>query len=534
MEKYTVLLVDDEEEMIRSMMKKIEWEALGFHVIGYAENGMKALELVEEYNPDVVMTDIRMPYMDGLELSRNLNNSYPSIKILILTGFDEFEYAKEAVSLEIDEYILKPINKAELTEIMIRLKDTLDRERSENRSIEALRHHYEEALPFIHANFFSALLQGRISESDIPRYLKDYEIKFERPYLCTLVIHTSNTHVSEGVNSMQLAASVVKLAMEKLGEKWKTRQFAYLSDYVLIAQLQDVTNVSELTDDFEKFSTIAKRLLGATVTIGIGGTCDNISLLAHSYEGAMKAVSYRAIYGSECAINISEVAPSEAVANYSLDAELSVLFSRLSLGDKESIKEAIEKYVNRISSKGISLHSHHIYIMELISSLSRFVNNYDIHLPGFTDDFPKLYTKLSAMDPDALGIWMEKTCFEINDILMNVLSSSTKSFVEKAKEYIGNNYSNPELSLELICGEIGVSQSYFSTVFKKETGSSFISYLTDCRMKNAERLLLEDNEKSYVIAAKVGYQDANYFSYVFKRKFGMSPSRYRTENMVDK
>lgn len=534
MGKYTVLLVDDEEEMIRSMMKKIEWESLGFQVVGYAENGVKALELVEEFNPDVVMTDIKMPYMDGLELSRNLNKSHPSTRILIFTGFDEFEYAKEAVRLEIDEYILKPVNSSELTEIMVRLKETLDKERGEIRSIEALRHHYEESLPFIHANFFSALLQGRISESDIPQYIKDYEIVFERPFLCALVIHTSTTHVPEGVNSRQLAASVVKLAMEKLGEKWQARQFSYLDDYVLIAQLQKETKVSELTDDFERFSAVAKRLLGATVTVGIGEVCDNISSLAHSYEGALTAVSYRAIYGSSCAINISEVAPSDSVVDYGLEAELSELLSRLRLGDKVSIRDAITKYVKGISSKGTSLNRHHIYIMELISSLSRFVNNYNITIPGFSDDFPKLYTKLSAMDPEALGIWMEKICFEINDILIKGLSSSTKSFVEKAKEYIRDNYSNPELSLELICGEIGLSQSYFSTVFKRETGSSFISYLTDYRMQKAVKFLIEDNEKSYIIAEKVGYQDANYFSYVFKRKFGMSPSKYRMENLVDK
>ena len=122
MDKYKVLLVDDEEEAIEAIRLKLEWETLGFKVIGSANNGVKALELVERLQPDVVITDIKMPYMDGLELARTLNEDYQNIHIIIFTGFDEFEYAKEAVHLEIEEYMLKPINSQELSECLKRLK----------------------------------------------------------------------------------------------------------------------------------------------------------------------------------------------------------------------------------------------------------------------------------------------------------------------------------------------------------------------------------------------------------------------------
>ena len=124
MDKYKVLLVDDEEEAIEAIRLKLEWETLGFEVIGSANNGVKALELVERLQPDVVITDIKMPYMDGLELARALNEDYQNIHIIIFTGFDEFEYAKEAVHLEIEEYMLKPINSQELSECLKRLKKT--------------------------------------------------------------------------------------------------------------------------------------------------------------------------------------------------------------------------------------------------------------------------------------------------------------------------------------------------------------------------------------------------------------------------
>ena len=128
---YKVLLVDDEEEVRNAIEQRINWEELGFEVIGKAQNGVKAMEIAEKLQPDVVITDIKMPYMNGLELARNLKEENPGVRILILTGFDEFEYAKEAVHLEIEEYILKPVNANELSECLKRLKNVLDKEREE-------------------------------------------------------------------------------------------------------------------------------------------------------------------------------------------------------------------------------------------------------------------------------------------------------------------------------------------------------------------------------------------------------------------
>ena len=159
--KYTVLLVDDEEEVIQVIMKKIDWEGLGFSVIGYANNGVKALEMVEEYQPDVVMTDIRMPYMDGMELAHRIREEFPGTKILIFTGFDEFEYAKEAVHLEVEEYILKPVNSVEMTKVFGQMKAKLDQEISEKRNAETLQRYYLESLPLLQANFYTTLIEGR-------------------------------------------------------------------------------------------------------------------------------------------------------------------------------------------------------------------------------------------------------------------------------------------------------------------------------------------------------------------------------------
>lgn len=162
---YTLLLVDDEEDVIEVIERKVSWEQIGFHVVGHAGNGFKALEMMEDMQPDVVMTDIRMPYMDGLELCSNIRQRFPATKLLLFTGFDDFEYAKEAVHLEIEEYILKPLNLAEITEVFKKLKTKLDDELNEKKNTDILKQYYAASLPVLQSNFYTTLIEGRIPEN---------------------------------------------------------------------------------------------------------------------------------------------------------------------------------------------------------------------------------------------------------------------------------------------------------------------------------------------------------------------------------
>lgn len=531
MDKYTVLLVDDEEEVIQAIMKKLNWEELGFSVAGYACNGVKAFEMVEEYQPDVVMTDIKMPYMNGLQLADRIKTEFPATKILIFTGFDEFEYAREAVHLEVEEYILKPVNSVELTNVFRQLKVKLDQEISEKRNVEILQKYYMESLPLLHANFYTMLMEGRIREEELPRYLADYRLSFQGPRYCCLVVHTSVSQVPEGMNPLLLTTSVQKQAEEHLGEKWQAEAFPYLENTVLIAQLKCKSEITELTDDCDRFCKYAFHIIGAVVTVGIGQVCENIHDLSQSYKSARTAVSYRVLYGASRAINMIENVPQEVSKPGSGDdAHLSNLFKMIRLGSEEDIIEAVKRYLNQASFQERTLQLYHVDVMEMISALYRFAVNHEITAEAFPENMKVMYARLLDMDAGALQKWLVEISLFFRKELFDARNRSTKSFVARAKEYVHNNYRDEELSLDGVCRVLGVSNSYFSTVFKKKTGNSFIGYLTDYRMDQASRLLIETNDKSYIIARQVGYTDPNYFSYVFKRRFGVSPSRYRTEH----
>ena len=294
MNQYTVLLVDDEEEVFQVIMKKLDWESMGFSIAGYARNGVEALEMAEELQPDVVMTDIKMPYMDGLTLCKKLKELYQKVKVIIFSGFDEFEYAKEAIKIEAEEYILKPINSNELREVFERIKVNLDKELDEKRNIDKLREYYMESLPVLQENFYTSLIEGRIPESQIEKYVQNYQINLTGPYYVVTVLHISTTNPENvPIDPFLLTVSVKKLAEEQLTEKWNCRTVTYLGDILVIAQLSDVDSVTHFTDDMDRFCKMAKRVCKATVTAGIGHVCNQLSQLSLSYHGAKNATSYR-------------------------------------------------------------------------------------------------------------------------------------------------------------------------------------------------------------------------------------------------
>ena len=287
MSLYSVLLVDDEEEVFQVIMKKLDWEGMGFRIAGYARNGVEALEMAEELSVDVVMTDIKMPYMDGLTLCRKLKEQYQKIKVIIFSGFDEFEYAREAIKIEAEEYILKPINANELREVFERIKNNLDKELDEKRNIDKLREYYLESLPMLQENFLTSLIDGRIPEDSIEEYAKNCSLTLKGPYFVVTVLHISTTEGALPIDPFLLAVSVKKLAEEQLAaSEYDSKIVTYLGDGIVITQLPTEEAITRFTDCMDKICKMAKRVCKAKITAGIGHVCSGPEELQMSYLGA--------------------------------------------------------------------------------------------------------------------------------------------------------------------------------------------------------------------------------------------------------
>ena len=528
MERYKVILVDDEAEVIDMIEKKIHWNDLGFEVAGSATNGVKALELVEKLQPDVVLTDIKMPYMDGLELSRRLNREYPNIYIMLCTGFDEFEYAKEAVHLEIKEYMLKPVNATELSESLTNLKHTLDREREEKLNVKKLNDYFQEVLPKLQSNFFISLIEGRVEKKDYERFLQAYQVDMKGPLFGCVIFHTSENHVPEGMNPLLLSMSVEREIKQRLMDQWNCREFIYMGNTLLILELDAEDKITQITDACDRFCRWAYRIMGAVVTAGIGTVCDSLYEISLSYERAREAVSYRVLYGTKRAINIGEIVPKEQIKPVQPEeSRMQMLFRAIRIGDSAEIERAAHGEMEKLHKNTETMSQYNLATMEIVSGFFKFCTDNSLDFNKISGNMQNIYEKVSQMDESSLTAWIVQMSETISEKLKCARNSSARRLIVEAQSIVQERYMEADISLDEVCAVLGVSNSYFSSVFKKEAGKSFISYLTDYRMDIAAEMILNTDEKSYTIAEKVGYLDANYFSYVFKKKFGVSPSKYR-------
>ena len=528
MNRYKVMLVDDEEDVAQAILKKLDWEAMGFEIPRYARNGLEALELSEEQRPDIVMTDIKMPYMDGMELSRNLKRLYPNIRIIFFSGFDEFEYAKEAIRLEAEEYILKPIDSDELKAVFTRVHEALDRDIDEKLNVAKLENYYMDSLPLLQEDFFASLVEGRIAEDKIAKFMDDYRIDLKGPLYLTAIVHISMSSVPDGINPVLLSVSVRKLLEERMDEKWGCRFFSYLGNTVMIPQLPLEKDAQAFTDDCDRLCRLAESMCKANVTIGIGEVVDSLSDIDDSYRGARDAVSYRVLYGHTKAINISEISPLDKAGDSAQSGDsLTDVFKKMKMGDGEAVDAAARQYIEKNLENQGSIQNHRFFVMELVSELYKFLRNNQLDVNEVFDMNGDVYAMVQQMEGKELSNWLSTVCLRIRELISDKRSDNTRSFVTKAKEYVADHYADQDLSIDFICNYLGVSSAYFSTVFKKETGKTFVGYLTDFRMEKAEKMLVETDEKTYIIAQQVGYSDPNYFSYVFKKQFGVSPSKYK-------
>lgn len=531
MEKYSVLLVDDEEDVIQIIMKKMDWESMGFQIAGYAHNGVEALEMAEELQPDVVMTDIKMPYMDGLTLSRKLKELYRTVKIIIFSGFDEFEYAKEAIQIEVEEYILKPIDAGNLKEVFGRIREKIDREMDEKRNVDKLKKYYMESLPILQENFYTSLIDGRIPEGKVDKYLSNYQISLTGPYYVVSILHVSTSDIPQNMNPFLLGVSVKKLAEEHMEEEWKSRILMYLGDILVITQLEAQEQITEFTDFMDQFCRLAKHVCEATVTAGIGYVCDNLLDIRLSWQGARSAVSYRVIYGNARAINIAEIDPMKNGDERWEEQEIQKILKRIRMGSREELETEISHCIRRFVQNGTTMQKYQIFIMGLLTEIFRFCSNNQLDSTEFYGEKGETFERCMQMgSPEELEHWLLKICEKLQKTVQQERQASTKSFVSRAVEYVQEHYNDRNITVESVCRELGVSAAYFSTIFKKETGKTFISFLTDYRMEKAVELLMTTSDKTYIIAEKVGYADPNYFSYAFKKQYSMSPSKYRTAN----
>lgn len=527
MEKYKVLVVDDEFEVRQGIIDCVDWENHGFIVVCDASNGIDALDLAETTMLDLVIADIKMPFMDGLDLAKSIKLISPTTKIIFITGFDSFEYMKKAINLNVIDYIVKPINLEEFIEVLKNTKQKLDDEKLQRENIEFLKEHYYKSIPILRENFLIGIIEGRFFNYEARKQAKIYDICLDSNFFMVSCIKTISKKFDEDV---QIFNFKLKNITQNILQQNLTSYITTYMDYIVVLtcfEKQFLYNtVLNLMNELSQ--TIIKQFK-ISVPVGVGYIVSEPELLHKSLRGAIAAIDYKAIIDTEKPIYITDIEPDLKV-RLKLDEKNEImLLSAIRQNEGEQLKIVLTKLLDIDKNLKVSYQSYKSYLIEIVNAITSLFTSFEIELADvFGSNFSleeyiyELKSKSETLD------WFYNICNKVSNIINNERLKSSEKIIVMAKKYAHANFYLDDFSVEDMCGELCVSSSYFSSLFKRDVGITFINYLTNIRMSEAKKLLLETTFKTYVIAEKVGYVDANYFSFAFKKHFGISPTQLRS------
>ncbi|MEC0123538.1 response regulator [Paenibacillus pabuli] len=530
---YRVLLVDDEEDVREGLVVEVDWEALDLRIVGLAENGREALEMAERVEPDIVVTDISMPFMDGLELARRLRERNPLVKVVILTGYDEFDYARQAVSLSVDEYLLKPFSAGHLTELLTRLRAQMALEVAEREDVQQLRDHYYTSLPLLQADLMATLLHRQKSPEYIHGKAKQcgLDLHGKRYGVSVLTLHMDGEQ-SEDAELKQFAA--LNIAAEVWTEHGAGHAFMHQEAIVLlyVDRWGGEDGEKRQQQALENVMRSINHYLRIPATVGSGQIVNTLAGVKHAYEDALLALDYRLVPGTDSLIYIADVERQTAGRLRFDELKQQTLTRCLKAGTQAELEEALEIIFREITVEhGRS--DIQLYLIEVLTNVWKAAQASgeameDIFGAGF-----QLYTDLFRLPglSEARGK-VREVCLLVQHRIASGRQHVYKDIVEQALSFTKEHYADPDLSIQKVCGHLHISSGYFCGIFKKEVQLTFLQYLMQIRMEAAKELLRSTEMKSFEIAAQVGFAEPNYFSFCFKKHIGISPKEYRKQTAI--
>lgn len=532
--KIKVFLVED-EVIIRSGVKKsINWEQEGYEFVGEASDGELAYPMILKEKPDILITDIRMPFMDGLELSRLVKKELPDIKILILSGYDEFEYAKKAIKIGVTEYLLKPISAAKLTEVLNAVAETIRQENEEKNLLETYFAEMRENTERDKMRLFEKLLMGDLSMGEIleagERFGMNlgascYKIVLFK-ILANLENHVYAEQMVDACSSVEQAASMMEgiYVFQRGVEGWA---------FLLTAQ--DEKSMEESAKIlYQNLKQAMKNYTQLEYFGGIGSTVPRIRSLKQSFREADRAFAARFVEEANQIISQKEFEKSQMEEGLKMQGVVQIGKSRemlqkfLSNGTREEVKAFSDAYISRIEEENIRSTMVRQYVVidvcivilsfcERISSANR--------LQEEAEELQKMMQKIHSLSE--IKKYVVRLLNEAIELRDAESGRRYSDLIAAAKKEIENHYMTEEISLNTVAISVGMSPSYFSSIFSKEAGKTFVEYLTEVRIEKAKEFLMCSSMKTSEIGYEVGYKDPHYFSYIFKKVQGCSPKEYR-------
>ncbi|MGN0353804.1 MAG: response regulator [Muricoprocola sp.] len=536
-----VFLVEDEVVIRNGIKNNIPWEQEGFQFVGEASDGELAYPLIKKEKPDILITDIRMPFMDGLELSRLVKKELPQIKIIILSGYNEFDYAKEAINIGVTEYLLKPISSGKLLEAVKKVAQLVEQEQEQEKLRERYQKEMEEDILMEKHKLWNVLAYNKISTANLLEQGQKLGMDFTASAYIVFLFK-----VMQDEDSMAYAPGVLEVSdkVSSLAHGWEMaldfdrspEGWAFLvkgqSDEDVKAVLE--TCRKQLCELLEAYPNV--RYYG-----GIGSVVHRIGDIRKSYQEASKAFAGRFFTSESKLIEYKDLIESHSLKEDKIDisqmhskkSERELVEKFLKSGAQEEVESFLEKYFENIGEQNLqSLLFRQYTIMDLFFTVTDFLKSMDMDLEALPEkcrDINEMIAAASAREAD-LGT-ISKLMQDLFSSAMELRDGHAKKkysvLIEEAKTFIQNNYPREDMSLNTVAAQVNISPSYFSTIFSGETGQTFVEYLTSVRLEKAKELLMCSSLRTAEVGYEVGYRDSHYFSYIFKKVVGCSPKEYK-------
>ncbi|RCW47615.1 response regulator [Paenibacillus prosopidis] len=510
---YKVLLADDEKLDLDGMRTFIPWQDLGMEVVDGVMNGFDACKVLELEKIDILVTDVRMPNMSGLELAKRAMEMWKDIKIIFVSGYQDFSYAKQALSLNAVNYVLKPMDDQELIDSLTKVREDLDQERLRQDA-------YWQMVPIVKNEYLLQLLEGPGAESTIDVLKQEYQMsRFVWPG-CAAVIEIDGLSWKQAEENrsekdeMQGVVSICsRLGVEHICKISKTRAALLL---------ENIDNNPVLDQIFDQ----VKKNLPFSITAGVGERCNALSELTVSYRQAVEALDLKMFYGKGKVIGYGEVRTAEKEDVKHLDARLEALFVAMSNYELVRIHDELDdlfQVAKSLKSK-FTLRNFALYILMKLDNYLHKSNENVFHLLGMELNNYDIIMQFETITD--IHYWLRRRVYEISETLQANKHKKNWKLIRQMVEYMKER-THENITLRDLAEQFSLSPNYLGVIFKEETGKNFSEYFISLRMEKSCELLKTTNMKIYEIADRVGYRHLPYFSRQFKETYGMTPLEYR-------
>lgn len=527
---YKLLIVDDELLVLEGLKKLVDWKKYNMHIIGEASSGQEGIVLAREMNPDIVITDIRMPDLSGLDMMKRISDINPRTKFLVLSGYDDFNWAKKAFNYGAVDYLLKPVDLEQLNAVLQKIVDKISEADLSDKQSKEIGKTLSRSHALLKKDVLNELLNGQyFSEEMIREKLEFLQLRLgEGP--CVVMVFKDKDSLESPVDNIYPKKDVLNNVLQFLEEKnWG---YGFKSEEGKIIFIVTVPGANP------KWSHVLAEYVyqrfgmeESGIVIGIGGEYDRLGRIKISFIEAERAIEYQYLSDSPvvCYNDIQKLFLGLEKIDYPLQfAE--IVMEGLKTANGAMLKQTLESYYARIQQKKAEINHFKSVMTELLFVISKELKSINIDLSKvFIDEFEDIYSIRKKHTLDDIWEVVEQFIFRVLNYIETTVNKSNKQIITEVLRIIDENFTSSDLSLNDVAGKIYLTPNYVSMLIKKEIGQNFSDIILKKRIEKAKELLFEETLKTYEIAGKVGYVDQNYFFKAFRKVVGMTPGEFRNK-----